>query len=152
MVEKLFKRLNKRTLHIILTINKILIIGTVASLVLCFSFGFANRFINTGSLASICIAVFLIGLLLLLLECGGLTVLFLIYAVRRDGILKLLKGFAIIYIPLVAVAVLIRYALRRADWDVLVDCLIPIWGAFFSQETYRIIEGVEIGEEYKDKL
>ena len=153
MVEKLFKRLNRRTLYIFSTINKILIIGTVASLVLLFAFGFAGRFIRTGSLCGICIVIFLIGTFLLVLEGAILTVLFLIDTVKRDGILKLLKGFAITYILLVVAAVSIRYALGRGlDWDALVDCIIPVWGWFFSRESYRLIKGVETGEEYKDKL
>jgi hypothetical protein len=153
MVEKLFNKLSSRALSIIYVINKTFIIGAVASLVLCLSFAFANRLINTGHICGISLIIFMVCAAWIFLEAVVLTVLFLINAVKRDGILKLLKGFAITYIPFVLLVASARYAIKRSvNWDVIEDCILPIWGMFLWREACRFKKDSETWGDKKGNL
>lgn len=95
MILNLIKSLNQRT-KIIGTILDILIITTIASLVMCLVFGAIGMLAKLSfmtSLAGFCFLIFLITAVVLITIGIILLICFIINAIKRDGLKKLIKRY-----------------------------------------------------------
>lgn len=151
MILNLIKRLNQRTKNIIGTIFDILIKTVIASLLMCFVFAAIGKFANLSfmtSLGGFCFLIFFITICVLITIGIFILISFIIDAIRRDGIKKLIKShfktFTISFAFLIVIH-FIKY--KNLEWvkSFLYSLLITL-SLFFKTEAS--MSSKEIEQEY----